>query len=279
MSAQRHALDLALLAPLVLLALGPHVAHAQQPATHGAEGCSVAPPVPGAPQDGFALDVQLGFGVGSERWERPAADGTAQELPDSAFAALDAGLRLRLPQTGRFALSTALRYRSSLGYRVEQRPLFALPSEQDVRVQRLELSARAAWLAAAGAWRPTLGIELAVALASFVPELHDRLAPKYALAGPVLRPFGALEPVDWLSLELGPELWWIAVVDGDLRDDGVRAQGFGLGAEAKARARVAPGFALELDFRSGVAFVDSRGDRVDFESAERFLTLGVVGEL
>lgn len=241
------------------------------------------PPTEGEPSapahDGFDVDVQLGFGVGSKRFERPLADGTAQVLPASAFAALDAGLRVHLPECGRRSLSAALRYRTSLGYRVEESPLFALSSAQDVRVQRLELSASSAWRIGDRAWSPALGVELGVAVASLVPELHDRLTPKYALAGPLVRPFGRIEPFDWLALQLGPELAWIALVDGSLGADGAGDQGLGLGAEATARARLFTGLALELDARSSRVVVASDGDRADFEDAEHFVTLGLVGEL
>jgi hypothetical protein len=223
--------------------------------------------------------VQLGFGVGSKRFARPLADGTEQVLPASPFAALDAGLRVHLPECGRLSLSAALRYRSSLGYRIEESPLFALSSEQDVRVQRVELSASADWRIGDDAWSPALGVELGVAVASFVPELHDRLTPKYALAGPLLRPFGRLEPFDWLALQLGPELTWIAIVDGSLGEDGAGDQGVGLGAEAQVRARMFTGLALELDARGSKVLVASDGERADFEDAELFLTLGLVGEL
>ena len=232
-----------------------------------------------ADADSFSVDVLLGFGVGSKRFARPLADGTEQVLPASPFAALDAGLRVHLPECGRLSLSAALRYRSSLGYRIEESPLFALSSEQDVRVQRVELSASAALLVGDDAWSPALGLELGVAVASFVPELHDRLTPKYALAGPLLRPFGRLEPFDWLTLQLGPELTWIALVDGSLGEDGAGAQGVGLGAEAQVRARLFSGLALELDARGSKVLVASDGDRADFEDAELFVTLGLVGEL
>ena len=205
-----------------------------------AESTSVAPAAAREaapePERGFGVDVQLGFGVGSTRFERPLPDGSSQALSDAAFAVIDTGLRLHLPDRGRMSLSSALRYRSSLGFRIEESPLFALDSAQDVRVQRIELSARALWRIGDGGWSPALGVELGVVIASFVPELHDRLTPKYALAGPVLRPVGRIEPLSWLSLQLGPELTFIALVDGSLGEDGTGAgdQGLSLGAEASA---------------------------------------------
>jgi len=240
-------------------------------------GATDEPAAPAA--DGFGVDEQLGFGVGTTHFERPLADGTEQVLPPSAFAALDAGLRVHLPSCGRLSLSAALRYRSSLGYRVEQSPLFALSSAQDVRVQRVELSASARWRIGHSAWSPALGVELGVEVASFVPELHDRLAPKYALAGPLLRPFGRLEPFDWLALQLGPELTFIALVDGTLGEDGAGDQGLGVGAEASVRARLFSGLALELDTRGSKVVVKSDGDRADFQDTEHYFTLGLVGEL
>ena len=238
-------------------------AERRQPVPASEEASSDAEPSP-PPADGFNVDVQLGFGVGTTHFERPLADGTEQVLPPSAFAALDAGLRVHLPSCCRLSLSAALRYRSSLGYRVEESPLFALRSAQDVRVQRLELSLSAAWRIGHSGWSPALGVELGVSVASFVPELHDRLAPKYALVGPLLRPFGRLEPFDWLALSLGPELTWIALVDGTLAEDGAGDQGLGVGAEASARARLFSGLALELDVRGSQVLIASDGDRADF---------------
>jgi hypothetical protein len=235
-----------------------------------------------APRErGFVVDVHLGFGVGSTRYERPLPDGSAQRLPESAFAAIDTGLRLLLPDSGRMSLSAALRYRSSLGFQVEESPPFALDSTQDVRVQHIELSARSLWRIGESGWTPALGVELGVAIASFVPELHDRLTPKYALAGPLLRALGRLQPLDWLQLQLGPELGWIALVDGSLGEDGTGAgdQGLSLGAEASARASLFEGLSLELGARSAMVFVASDGERADFENAARFVTLGLVGEL
>jgi hypothetical protein len=227
------------------------------------------------------VDVHLAFGVGSTRFERPLPDATSQELRDAPFAALDTGLRVHLPDWDRTSLSAALRYRSSLGFQVEESPLFALDATQDVRVQRIEMSARSLWRIGDGGVAPALGVELGVALATFVPELHDRSTPKYALAGPVLRPIGRIEPLDWLSLQIGPEVGFIALVDGSLGEDGSGAgeQGLSFGAEVSARARVCPGLSIELGARSAITLVDSDGDRADFEDAVRFVTLGLVGEL
>src|SRR6185503_19138 len=103
MSARRHS---AVLSVALLAALAAPSARAQQAAPGPAPSpplvsapAPASAPVPtpasaAAPAPGFALDVQLGLGVGSKHFARPADDGTEQVLPDSAFAALDAGLRL-----------------------------------------------------------------------------------------------------------------------------------------------------------------------------------------
>ena len=95
----------------------------------------------------------------------------------------------------------------------------------------------------------------------------------------MLRPIGRIQPLDWLTLQVGPELTWVAIVDGTLVEDGAGDQGLGVGAEASARARLFEGLALELDYRASLIMIDSERGFADFEDAERFVTLGVVGEL
>ena len=181
--------------------------------------------------------------------------------------------------TAHYALDFLLRYQTSLGMRVDQPLLFALPSEVAARSSRLELSLAPIFRLGSGADSMSLAVPIGASVRSLQAEHRDLPLPSYSLFGPHMR-FEARAPIGpYFTLRIGPELQWIAVVGNRLRDEGTAGSGVGLGFELGVSINFTRYFGLELTFREAHAFVSGKAGRADFEDIERFATLQLSGRL
>jgi len=87
----------------------------------------------------FVIEVFAGAGMGSRAFQRPLEEGL-ERLDESVFPALEAGVRARVFPQARFGLEGLLRYQTSIGFAIEQRPWFAPANEVAVRAECVELS-------------------------------------------------------------------------------------------------------------------------------------------
>jgi hypothetical protein len=169
-----------------------------------------------------------------------------------------------------------LRYQTSLGMKVEQPLIFALPSEVDARSSRLELSL-------APTFRLAESVSLAVPIGASVRALQaphrDLPLPSYLLFGPHLRVEARAAVGESFALRAGPELQWIAMVGDRLQDDGTESSGVAVGFELAASASLTTWLGLELTYRQAHAFVSGQSGRADFADTERYATLQLSGRL
>jgi hypothetical protein len=231
----------------------------------------------GSPSQAVRVHALAGAGFGTRSLKRPIRDGE-QRLETALFAAIDAGLRVHVAPEEQLSLDVLLRYQSSLGLSVEERPLFALPREVSARAARAELSAAPTLQFGREPGSLALSVPLGVFLRSFVAEQRELLTPSYLLIGPLLRAELRAELTPWLSLRLGPEVA-LFVIDGDVRDDGVRGLGGAAGAEAAVVLQFSEKVALELSYRESHAFADAEGQGPDFGDVERFAIARLTGAL
>lgn len=228
------------------------------------------------PSQGVLFHAGVGLGAGSLSFNRPTGTG-AQELPQTAFAAVDLVLRLRAWPDDGVALELQLAYQTSLGLVLRRDPQFALPEDVHVRAQRVELTAAPAVRLGDAPGDARLAFPIGFAFRAFVPEVDYLLISEYSLGGPELRVELWLALGDYLELRVGPELQWIMLVDDALRREGVDATGLAFGGQATLEGKVGPTLRVVLAYRelhSGVP-----GTRTDFSDTERFLTARIAGEL
>jgi len=172
-----------------------------------------------------------------------------------------------------FSFTVLLRYQTSLGLTIEERPPFALRNRIDARAERAELSVAPAFRPGSSTTAPALAFPVGFGLRSFWPEVHEMMTPGYTLLGPQLRAELVLPLGDVLALRVGPELQVIIAIDESIRAEGVDRSGLAYGGEAVLRLRLGPVFALELTYRQSHAVVATFWTgRADFEDVERFAT-------
>jgi hypothetical protein len=228
------------------------------------------------PAGGVLFHAGAGLGAGSLSFNRPTSSGE-QELPQTAFAAVDLLLRLRAWPDEGVAFEVQLAYQTSLGLVLRRDPQFALPEDVHVRAQRVELTAAPAVRLGDSPGDARLAFPIGFAFRAFVPEVDYLLISEYSLGGPELRVELWLALGDYIDLRVGPELQWIMLVDDALRREGVDAMGLAFGGQATLEGKIGPTFRMVLayrELRSGVP-----GIRQDFSDVERFLTARIAGEL
>jgi hypothetical protein len=230
----------------------------------------------------MTVELNAGLGVGTRSYERPYMM-QLQELETTPFTALDLSLRMKdcaadCP-TDPFVIEYLLRYQTSLGMRVEQPLIFALPSEVDARSSRLELSIAPIFKLGASASSLSIAVPVGASLRALAAEHRDLPLPSYLLFGPHLRVEARAPLGDRFALRAGPELQWIALISDRLKDDGVAGSGFALGLELAASASLTSWLGLELTYRQAHAFASGKGERADFEDIERYATLQLSGRL
>jgi hypothetical protein len=227
----------------------------------------------------MTVELNAGLGIGTRSYERPNG-AQAQALESAPFTALDLSLRMKRCtsdcRAAHYAIELLLRYQTSLGMKVEQPLIFALPSEVDARSSRLELSL-------APIFRLAEHISLAVPIGASMRALQaphrDLPLPSYLLFGPHLRVEARAALGESFALRAGPELQWIAMVGERLQNDGTEGGGVAVGFELAASASLTSCLGLELTYRQAHAFVSGQGGRADFEDTERYATLQLSGRL
>jgi hypothetical protein len=225
-----------------------------------------------APKPAVRTDLAVGVGVGTRSFVRPTIEGM-QELPDAVFPALDLALRVHAWPADAFSLAVLLRYQTSLGLTIEERPPFALRNRVDARAERAELSVAPTFRLGSSAAAPALAFPVGFGLRSFWPDVHEMMTPGYTLLGPQLRAELVLPLGDVLALRVGPELQVIIAIDESIRAEGVERSGLAYGGEAVLQLRLGRVFAVELTYRESHAVVASFWTgRDDFEDVERFAT-------
>lgn len=242
-----------------------------------AETDAPAPPA-NTGASGLRAEVAGGMGLGTRSFVRPTDDGL-QRLGVAPFPAADLGLRLEGWPGARFSLEALVRYRTSIGLSVEERPAFALPNEVDVRAQHVELALAPAWRLGANVDAISLALPVGFALRTFWAEVHEHPTPSYALAGPYLRVELVVPLGRYVTVRVGPEAHGLFFVGRALRNGGVESLGIAVGAEAALRIALAEPLALEVGYRESHAFAGNTGDGQGFEDVERFATARLVGAL
>jgi hypothetical protein len=230
----------------------------------------------------MTVELNAGLGVGTRSYERPYMS-RLQELETTPFTALDLSLRMKdcvadCPRDS-FAIEYLLRYQTSLGMRVDQPLMFALPSEVAARSSRLELSAAPIFKLEPSASSFSIAVPVGLSLRALQAEHRDLPLPSYMLLGPQVRVEARAPLGDRFALRGGPELQWIALISDRLKDDGVAGTGVALGLELAASATLTSWLGLELTYRQAHAFASGKGDGADFEDIERYATLQLSGRL
>jgi hypothetical protein len=218
-----------------------------------------------------------GIGFGSRSFVRPTPLG-AQRLPTVFFPAVDIGLEVAAWPKDRFSLSFLLRYQSSVGLTVDERPPFALPNKIAARVERGELSVAPTFRLGSAESAPAIAFPAGLSIRTFWPEVHESAATVgYSLIGPHLRAELIAQLTSVLQLRFGPELQWIIAIDRSIREDGVANQGYSAGGEAALHVQLGPVFGLELCYRESHAFASSTTASPIFSDVERFLSARLSG--
>jgi hypothetical protein len=223
----------------------------------------------------IALHAAVGLGVGTLSFTRPTSVGV-QRLQDTAFAATEVAVRVHAFPADSFSFEVLLAYQTSVGLMLEFEPLFALPERIDVRAQRLELSGAPVLQLGGSDSRFTLAFPLGVVLRAFMPEVHEYPVEKYALAGPHLRAELWIRLGELVRLRIGPELQWIVLIDGAMRDQGACCQGVAAGGQGALEASIGPVFRVAFAYRETRSFVPAVSR---FQDVERMLTARFAGEL
>jgi hypothetical protein len=236
-----------------------------------------------SPTDGKApravrLQLAGGLGMGTRGLQRPTLTGV-QRLSDAAFVAAEVALRVRAWPEESFALEALIHYQTSIGWRVDGVPAFALPNPVETRAERAEVSLAPVFRLGDSAGALQLAFPIGVSVRTFWPTVHDTIAPGYSLIGPMLRaeltvPLGQL-----LRVRVGPELMWIVAIDKAIRVDGVASQGGALGGTLTLEAPITGHLALEFCYRESHAFAPNAASGRSFKDVERFATARLAGSL
>jgi hypothetical protein len=218
-----------------------------------------------------------GIGFGARSFERPTPLG-AQRLPTVFFPAVDIGLHVAAWPQDRFSLGFLLRYQSSIGLTVDERPPFALPNQIAARVERGELSVAPTFRLGSSQSAPAIAFPVGMEIRTFWPEVHESPATAgYSLIGPHIRAELVAKLASMLLFRFGPEAQWIIAIDRSIREDGVANQGYAAGGEAMLQLQLGSVFAIELCYRESHAFASSTNAGPIFTDVERFLSARLSG--
>jgi hypothetical protein len=228
------------------------------------------------PPRAVRLQLGAGAGIGALGFTRPVAVGR-QTLPDTQFAASELFMRAHVNPEEPLSLEGSLVYQSSVGLELELEPLFGLPEQLDVRIQRVELSAAPVVRLGDDPRSPALAFPLGVSFSAFSSGVPQYPIDDYRLAGPHVRVEVWLPLLSWAALRLGPEAQWLLLLDASLRDRGACCQGVAVGGQGSLEAAIGSTLRLALSYRQSHAFVGGGDDR--FRDLERFATLRIAGEL
>jgi hypothetical protein len=229
-----------------------------------------------AQERALSLSLSGGIGAGTLAFERPLARG-GQSLPDTVFAASELALQAHVRPKNALSLAVLLSYQTSLGLQLRFPPLFGLPEDVPVRLHRVELSAAPVIALAQSTGSLALAFPIGVVFRSLVPEVHQYDVADYDLGGLMLRGELWLELSPDVTVRVGPELQWLALVDSSLRDQGACCQGAALGGQAALQLAAGEHLRVALSYRESRAFVPAGSWR--FRDVERFVLVRVGGEL
>ena len=219
----------------------------------------------------------FGGGFGTRSLRRPLTGG-GQRLPEVFFAAADLGIGVRVWPEDAFSLDVLIRYQTSLGLVIEERPLFAFVNKVDVRSEHAEVSVAPRFQLGSSASGTRFGIPIGISMRNFWPVDHHLLTPRYTLVGPHARAELDVALGEAVRVRLGPEIQLFAIVGSDLLDLGVSSPGIALGGEVGLQFRFAEHFAFDLEFRQSWARA-STSSEPSFLDTERFLTARLAGEM
>jgi len=232
---------------------------------------------PQAPTRTLRARAFFGGGFGTRSLRRPLPGG-AQRLPEVYFAAADLGVGVRIWPEDAFALDVLIRYQTSLGLVIEERPLFALVNKVDVRSEHAEVSVAPRFQFGSSPSGTRFGIPIGISMRNFWPVDHQLLTPRYTLVGPHVRAELDVALGEVVRVRLGPEIQLFAIVGSDLLDLGVSSPGIALGGEIGVQFRFAEHFAFDLEYRQSWARASSSVEP-SFLDTERFLTARLAGEM
>jgi hypothetical protein len=254
-------------------AAAPEDASNEAPAPGPSE--AETPAAPSGPD--LSVEPFIGMGVGTHSFRRPTKLG-GQSMPDEPMPVVDVGMGFQAWPKRAFSWTFLLRYQTSVGFRVQEDPVFGLPNRVSVRADRLELSAAPTFRFGDSPTAAQLAFPIGASVRGFWPEVHNLLTPRYVMLGPFVRPELQLSLTDSLTLRIGPEFEWILLFSKHLTNNGVKRQGIALGGEAGLRLALGSIFALDLSYRQSTAMADVNYGPT-FRDVERFLTLRLLGTM
>jgi hypothetical protein len=219
-----------------------------------------------------------GFGFGTRSFERPTLLG-GQRLPTAYFPVADVGLGVTFLPNARFSLAVLLRYQTSIGMHITERPPFALRNELGARSERAELSVAPTFKVGDSEQSLAFSFPVGLQVRTLWPDVHESMTPGYSLIGPHVRAELLATITPQLKLRIGPELQWIVAIDRSIRQDGVADQGTAIGGEAALQLQLGSWFGLDLCYRESHAFASSNNAGPIFKDIERFVTARFIGTL
>jgi hypothetical protein len=219
----------------------------------------------------------FGGGFGTRELRRPIQGGV-QRVEPLYFAAADVGVSVRIWPEDAFSLEFLIRYQTSLGLVLEERPLFALVNRVAVRSEHAELSVAPGFKLSDSPRGARLAFPIGASLRNFWPVEHQLLTPRYTLAGPHVRIELELPIGDAVRVRIGPEAQLFFAIGSDLVDFGVSSAGVALGGEAGVQFLISDHFRIELELRQSSALASSDNEP-SFLDTERFVTARLAGEM
>ena len=247
----------------------------EQPSAQKAEEAETSAQQGATPSSAIHIGLSVGFGVGTRAFELPALPSPVR-LSTSAFPATALALRTTYePRAqGQWRIFGELRYASSLGLRTNDVRPDGTVRETNSRSQRVDLAAGLVYRLREAADAISFEGQFGWSFRLFTSDASVTL-PDYGLSGPLLKggvwfPFKG----DKLRLLVGPEIHWLALVDGDLKRGGVSSMGVALGGEGKLQWQIIRVLGLELLYRESHAILGA--DRGKARDVERYGILSAI---
>lgn len=225
----------------------------------------------------LGLDMAAGAGVGSRAFVVPGPKG-ADALAHSTFMTASIDLAYRAWPERRASLEIRAAYHTSVGWQIQQHPLFALPQDIAARSQRVELSAAPVMRLAQSPTSPSIALPVGFAVRSFSIEL-DQFPVRAYLLGAVAARLELRVPLGLrFEVRAAPELQWVLLASRSLRSSALDPNGgLALGGEVGVAALLDPRLRVGLSFRYSRARVPSSTQPL--EDSERYLTACIAGAL
>lgn len=239
----------------------------------------VAPEPAAGPASGeraLKLRTAAGLGFGTLAYERPVGPGM-EVLSEAPFGAAEILIGVHVAPASTLSLDVQLAYQTSFGLALELEPLYALPERVNARYQHGALTVAPVLRLSSAPRALAVALPIGFGMQLFEPTLHQYTLARYSVGGPQLGLELRLPLGEVVSLRLGPEAQWIALINPSLSDAGACCNGFAVGGQGAIEARVGSFFLASLAYREAHAFAPAGAYR--FKSIERFLTARIAGEL